>query len=92
MVTISFGFRVACIDYSQTFELRKVCGRGGGSGGDSSRDVAQRVCRISMREIEGCQPASIRQVARAMRPADMNPRTRYQPAHQPSINPVLTLY
>lgn len=33
MVTIPFGFRVACIDYSQTFELRKVCGRGGESGG-----------------------------------------------------------
>ena len=33
MVTISFGFRVACIDYNETFELHSVCCRGGGSGG-----------------------------------------------------------
>ena len=39
MVTIPFGFRVACIDYSQTFELRKVCGRRGGSGGGVDGEV-----------------------------------------------------
>jgi hypothetical protein len=39
MVTIPFGFRVACIDNSQTFELRKVCGRGGESGGGVDGEV-----------------------------------------------------